>query len=93
MKRLLSILLVSLFALLSLSACGGAQGEPIRIGLLAYLEGEAMTINSSGQPTLNGAQLAVDQINASGGLRWTVIQTKLTPAGGCASTDGIIQSS
>jgi branched-chain amino acid transport system substrate-binding protein len=69
MKRLLSILLVSLFALVSLSACGGAQGEPIRIGLLAYLEGEAMTINSSGQPTLNGAQLAVDQINASGGLR------------------------
>ncbi|MFO7585745.1 MAG: ABC transporter substrate-binding protein [Anaerolineales bacterium] len=69
MKPLLSILLVTLFALVSLSACGGAQAEPVRIGLIVYLEGEAMTINSSGQPSLNGAELAVDQINASGGLR------------------------
>jgi branched-chain amino acid transport system substrate-binding protein len=69
MKRLLSILLISLFVFVSLSACGGQQGESIRIGLIAYLEGDALTITTSGQPTLNGAQLAVEQINERGGLR------------------------
>jgi branched-chain amino acid transport system substrate-binding protein len=69
MKKLLSVLFITLFTLVFLTACGGAQEEPIRIGLLAYLEGDAMTMNSSGLPTLNGAQLAVDQINANGGLR------------------------
>jgi branched-chain amino acid transport system substrate-binding protein len=69
MKNFLNVLLITLFVLVPLTACGGAQGEPIRIGLLAYLAGDAMTINSSGYPSLNGAKLAVQQINESGGLR------------------------
>ncbi len=69
MKKFLNVLFIALFTFALLTACGGGQGEPIRIGLLAYLTGDAMTMNSSGYPSLNGAELAVQQINERGGLR------------------------
>lgn len=47
---------------------GCAQEQPIRIGLIAYLEGDAITVSSSGTPSLNGAELAVSQINQKGGV-------------------------
>lgn len=69
MKRFLSLCLVVFFLLGALSGCGVGQEEPIRIGLIAYLKGDGITISSSGTPTLNGAQLAVNQINENGGIR------------------------
>jgi branched-chain amino acid transport system substrate-binding protein len=67
MKRFWSLLVIAILLFGTLSACG--ERQPIRIGLIAYLEGDALTIASSGQPGLNGAELAVDQINQNGGLR------------------------
>jgi len=69
-KRLFSLVLLVLIGTGGmLSGCGAVQEEPVRIGLIAYLQGDGITIESSGQPTLNGAELAVQQINESGGLR------------------------
>ena len=69
MKRFVSLLLVSVFFVSLFSGCNLREQQPIRIGLIAYLKGDGITITSSGTPTLNGAQLAVRQINDRGGLR------------------------
>lgn len=70
MKRLLSLAMLVLIGVGGLlSGCGTVQEEPVRIGLIAYLQGDGITIESSGTPTLNSAELAVRQINESGGLR------------------------
>ncbi|GAA5231874.1 ABC transporter substrate-binding protein [Verticiella sediminum] len=54
----------TLFALL-LGLCATASQAQIRIGGLLETSGP---IASLGQPTLEGAQLAVDQVNAAGGI-------------------------
>jgi branched-chain amino acid transport system substrate-binding protein len=70
MKRLLSLAMLVLIGVGGLlSGCGTVQEEPVRIGLIAYLQGDGITIESSGTPTLNSAELAVRQINERGGLR------------------------
>lgn len=69
MKRFSIVLLGAFFLISLLPGCGLNQEQPIRIGLIAYLQGAGITIESSGTPTLNGAQLAVQQINENGGLR------------------------
>jgi branched-chain amino acid transport system substrate-binding protein len=70
MKRFFSLVVLVFIGVGGLlSGCGAAQEEPVRIGLIAYLQGDGITIESSGQPTLNGAELAVQQINERGGLR------------------------
>ena len=46
------------------AASAGAKGE-VKIGVTLPLSGGAA---ADGQPTLKGAQLAVDQINAKGGV-------------------------
>lgn len=69
MKRFAIVLVGAFFLISLLPGCGLSQEQPIRIGLIAYLQGEGITIESSGTPTLNGAQLAVQQINEKGGLR------------------------
>lgn len=70
MKRLFRLVLLVFIGMGGLlSGCGAVQEEPVRIGLIAYLEGDGITIESSGQPTLNGAELAIRQINEGGGLR------------------------
>lgn len=69
MKRFLSLCLVAIVVSAFLPGCGIAEAEPVRIGLIAYLEGEGITVSSSGTPTLNGAELAVKQINDRGGLQ------------------------
>ena len=55
-----------------LAACGGAQvviqqasPEPIHIGALYNLTGSQASLDG---PSLDGARLAVDRINADGGL-------------------------
>lgn len=69
MKRFLSLCLVAIVVSAFLPGCGIAEAEPVRIGLIAYLAGEGITVSSSGTPTLNGAELAVKQINDRGGLQ------------------------
>ena len=51
-----------------LAGCGGADGPApeIRIGLLATMEGRFA--ESSGDPSLRGAELAVSERNAAGGV-------------------------
>ncbi|HHV63282.1 MAG TPA: ABC transporter substrate-binding protein [Firmicutes bacterium] len=65
MKRAIFMLLVML-ALVGL-AFGGASlaAEPIKIGALYNLTGAFASIDA---PALNGARIAVEEINASGGL-------------------------
>ncbi len=53
---------------LSLSACEFRSNETVRIGILPYLQGNGDTIATSGTPSLNAARLAVDEINAAGGV-------------------------
>ncbi len=60
MKR--SLLFLPLFAL-TLTACGG--DKTIRIGYIGPLTGDAV---SYGSDTLNGVRIAVDAMNAAGGI-------------------------
>ncbi len=69
MKRFLSLCLVAIIVSAFLPGCGIGEAEPVRIGLIAYLKGEGITVSSSGTPTLNGAELAVKQVNDRGGLQ------------------------
>ncbi len=59
------ILGISLVALLFATHGAHAAGGPIEIGILADLSGPAAL---SGNHKINGAQLAVDEINAHGGI-------------------------
>lgn len=58
----------ALFALLGSAGAGCAQSEPreIRVGLLAVLEGPMGA--ASGEPSVQGARMAVNEINAGGGV-------------------------
>ena len=68
MKHLASLFLVTVVIASLFSGCNFRSQETIRIGVIAYLKGEGITITSSGTPTLNGAQLAVREINEKGGI-------------------------
>jgi len=63
--RVLTILSVSLILLCELAACQ-TQSQEIKIGVLANRTEKYLA--TSGQPTINAAQLAVQRINAAGGL-------------------------
>jgi ABC-type branched-subunit amino acid transport system substrate-binding protein len=78
-------------------ACGndraptsGASGnqnpgsDPIGIGLFQPL---AAAIGGFGWPAVNGARLAVDQINAGGGINGRMLEL-LVQDNGCTTTDG-----
>jgi branched-chain amino acid transport system substrate-binding protein len=71
MKHFAGLFLVAVLFGSLFSGCGIVpfrSSEPIRIGIIAYLKGDGITITSSGAPTVSGAQLAVRQINEKGGL-------------------------
>ena len=55
-----------------LSACGGAAGGNIKIAILAPLSGSVATF---GQSTKEGAQMAIDEWNAKGGVLGRQITT------------------
>lgn len=57
--------LIGLLGLLSAAACQTVQPE-IKIGLIVPLSGE--DAENTGQPALNVAQMAVDEVNEAGGL-------------------------
>lgn len=83
MKRLLTFCTV---AALALTACrpAGPQGTgPIRIGFIGPLTGEAA---SFGVDTLNGVKLAVEELNAKGGISGRPIEL-IAEDGRCTPTD------
>src|SRR6478752_1411708 len=55
----------SMFSLLSLTGCKSGGGDTINIGEVAAMTGGTATF---GQSSHNGTQMAVDEINAAGGL-------------------------
>lgn len=63
MKKV-GVLLASLVLVLSLSACGGAD-DTVRLGVIGPLTGD---YSLYGVSVKDGAQLAVDEINAAGGV-------------------------
>lgn len=84
-KKRISLIMVLIFALIMSSVTGcsngastttdsstaGAAKAPIKIGFSAPLTGNCA---KAGQDMVNGAQLAVDEINAAGGVLGTTLE-------------------
>lgn len=64
MKKLIAVLLVALMALMSFGA-GFAEESTIKIGAIFPLSGSN---SDNGWHAVNGAQMAIDEINANGGV-------------------------
>lgn len=75
-KRVQRTLAVALAAVLSLAGLAGCEKIPevVKIGVGQPLTGNLKTL---GQDLLNGAQMAVDEINAAGGVRINGTNVKL----------------
>ena len=82
MKRVASLMLASVLAVGSLAACGndsGSEGgesassDTFKIGGIGHTTGDAAAYGIAVQ---NGAQLAVDEINADGGINGKQIEFK-----------------
>jgi len=60
-------ILVIILAVSVVAACQKVEisSEPVRIGLITYVDEHEKSV---GIPTLNAAQMAVDEVNASGGI-------------------------
>lgn len=77
---------LGVLAALALSACQPAAPTdegPIKVGFIGPLTGDAA---SYGKDTLNGATLAVDEINAAGGINGRQIEL-IAEDGRCTGTD------
>lgn len=83
MKKLLA--LCSLVAV-ALAACNGGTADdgPIKIGVISALTGDAAAL---GADHLSGVRLAVDQINAAGGINGRQVQL-VAEDGKCSGSDG-----
>lgn len=83
MKRFISFVATAI----SLAACttsGPSDGiEPIKVGYIGPLTGEA---TSYGMDTLNGVKIAVEEINAQGGINGRKIEI-VAEDGRCTGTD------
>lgn len=64
MKKLLSLLVV-LFCAFSLVACGGKNDDTVNIGMVGPFTGALATYGSTAK---NGAMIAIEEINANGGI-------------------------
>jgi branched-chain amino acid transport system substrate-binding protein len=72
MKKIISMVLVIAMAATLLTACGSdASGDVFKIGASGPITGGAAVY---GQAVMNGAQLAVDEINEAGGINGTQIE-------------------
>ena len=69
MKKVISMLLVAALALVMCSACFAEEGT-LKIGFIGPLTGAAAVYGTS---CLQGAQIAVDEINAKGGMQIELI--------------------
>lgn len=71
-KKIIALVLAAVMAVLSLAACGSASDkdsgkEAIKIGGIGPLTGGAAIYGNAAK---NGAQIAVDEVNALGGLQF-----------------------
>jgi len=80
LKRLLPILS---FALLTLSACQSGSNSPVKIGFLGPLTGDAAPY---GVDMLNGVKMAVEELNAAGGINGRMIEL-VAEDGRCTGAD------
>lgn len=83
---------LGLSAVLSLSGCG--EAEPIRLGFIGGLSGANADLGTAGR---NGAQLAVEQANAAGGIQGRPLQLiikddQLDPEQGKQVTGELLQA-
>ena len=69
MKKVISMLLVAALAVMMGSACFAEEGT-LKIGFIGPLTGAAAVYGTS---CLQGAQIAVDEINAKGGMQIELI--------------------
>ena len=76
MKKIISFALVLMLALGCLTGCGGASnsGDVFKIGAAGPLTGGAAAY---GIAVERGAQIAVDEINAAGGINGTMIEFRM----------------
>lgn len=66
MKKVISIVLLMALTITLISGCGGsANANEIKIGINYELTGE---VASYGQASVDGIELAIDEINAAGGI-------------------------
>ncbi|MBO5273123.1 MAG: ABC transporter substrate-binding protein, partial [Clostridia bacterium] len=65
MKKLISLALCMIMALSCFAGCQGGSGNEFILGAIGPLTGTASTY---GQSVRNGMQIAVDEINAAGGI-------------------------
>lgn len=67
MKRLLSVMLMAALVITALAGCGSAaqNANEIKIGINYELSGKVATY---GQSSVEGIELAIEQINAAGGI-------------------------
>ena len=85
MKKIISIVLTIVLAMSCLTACGGSSnaggtessssGEAVfKIGSIGPLTGG---VSAYGQAVKNGAQIAVDEINAAGGINGVKVEFRM----------------
>ncbi len=72
MKKFLSILLVCLLATTLFAACDKANSNEIRIGINYELSGDCATY---GQGSVEGIELAIEEINDAGGINGKLIKS------------------
>lgn len=80
----LALVIWGVYALSQKQAAGPASGEPIKIGYIGPLTGEAASV---GEPGLGGAELAVKEINDGGGVLGRPLV--LVPEDDKCSADGV----
>ncbi len=86
MKRLVAILLLSVMLSLGVASCTTSKApDTIRIGYLANITGDGAVW---GQAEVNGAKMAVEEINKAGGVLGKQIELFVGDARGNA-TDGV----
>ena len=83
---------VVLFVSMSVQSAAPSSGDVIKIGIVASLSGPLIPW---GTDAYNGAQLAVDQVNASGGIAGRQVELLVqdcasTPEGGKIGTEALI---
>ena len=91
-KRLL-LVVVALLLLMPLAACGPKEAETIKIGVVMDLSGD---LAAMGARMLNGGKLAVEEINAAGGVLGKQVELvsedgKTDPAAGLERVKKLIE--
>lgn len=78
-----SFFVFSMCATVALAACQPAEDKTVKLGFIGPLTGDAAAY---GIDTLNGVKLAVDQLNAKGGINGKMVQI-VAEDGKCTGSD------